>query len=45
MVHFAPAARLDPQAFPKTNAEALVPLTLMLLIANVAVPVFVKVTD
>ena len=41
---FAPAARLVPQLFANTNEEASVPVTAMLGMASVALPVLVKVT-
>lgn len=41
----APTAKLLAQVLPKTNEEALVPVTAMLEIVNVAVPVLVIVTD
>jgi hypothetical protein len=44
MVQFAPATRLDPQLFANTNADASVPVTVMLLMSRVALPVLVKVT-
>jgi hypothetical protein len=45
IVQFAPAARLAPQLLPKTNEEASVPVTAMLVIDRLAAPVFVMVTD
>lgn len=45
MVQFAPAARLVPQLFAKTNEDAFVPVTTMLVIDKAAFPVFVSVTD
>jgi hypothetical protein len=44
MVQFAPAARLAPQEFAKTNEDASVPVRVMLVIDNAALPVFVRVT-
>lgn len=44
IVQFAPAARLVPQLLAKTNDEAFVPVTAMLLIGNAAPLVFVIVT-
>ena len=41
---FAPAARLVPQLFANTNEEASVPVTAMLVMPSVALPVLVKVT-
>jgi len=45
MVQLAPAARLVPQLFANTNEEAFVPVTAMLVMVSVAVPVLVMVTD
>ena len=45
MEQFAPAAKLVPQLLANTNEEAFVPVTAILVIASVAVPVLVKVTD
>jgi len=45
MVQFAPAARLVPQEFAKTNEDASVPVTAMLVIVSVDPPVLVIVTD
>jgi hypothetical protein len=44
IVHFAPAARLEPQVFEVTNEEVSAPVSLMLLIARATVPPLVKVT-
>jgi len=44
MLQLAPAARLDPQEFPKVNEEAFVPVTAMLEIDSVVLPVLVSVT-
>jgi hypothetical protein len=44
MVQLAPIARLDPQLFANTNEEAFVPVTAMLVMASVELPVFVNVT-
>ena len=44
MLQLAPAARLDPQLFPNTNEEAFVPVTAMLEMVKVVLPVFVMVT-
>ena len=44
MVQLAPAARLAPQLFAKSNDAALAPVTAMLVMDNVAVPVLVSVT-
>jgi hypothetical protein len=44
MVQFAPAARLEPQLFPNANEAAPVPVTLILLMVRVALPVLVNVT-
>ena len=44
MEQFAPAARLVPQLLANTNEEAFAPVTAILVIASVAVPVLVKVT-
>jgi hypothetical protein len=44
IVQFAPTARLVPQLFANTNEDAPVPVTVMLVIANVAVPVLVITT-
>jgi hypothetical protein len=41
---FAPAARLVPQLLANPNEEAPVPVTAMLVMASVALPVLVKVT-
>jgi len=41
----APTARLVPQLLAKTNEDALVPVTAMLVIVNAAAPVLVIVTD
>lgn len=40
----APTARLDPQLLEKSNCEAFVPVTAMLVIVSAAVPVLVMVT-
>jgi hypothetical protein len=45
MLQFAPAARLVPQLFAKTNDEALAPVTAMLVIDKADPPVLVRVTD
>ena len=45
MVQLAPTARLVPQVFAKTNEDAFVPVTVMLVIFNAAGPVLVMVTD
>jgi hypothetical protein len=45
MVQLAPAVRFVPQLLAKTNEEAPVPVTAMLLINSVAAPEFVIVTD
>ena len=45
MVQFAPADRLVPQLFANTNEEAFVPVTAMLAMDRVPVPVLVSVTD
>ena len=44
ITQFAPAARLVPQLLANTNEEASVPVTAMLGMASVALPVLVKVT-
>jgi hypothetical protein len=44
MVQFAPAARLVPQLLENANADAFVPVTVMLLMSRAALPVLVKVT-
>lgn len=44
MVQFAPAARLDPQLFANTNEDPSVPVTAILVMASVELPVFVRVT-
>ena len=44
MEQFAPAARLVPQLFANLNADAFVPVTVMLLMTRVALPVLVNVT-
>jgi len=44
IVQFAPAARLVPHEFAKTNEDALVPVTAMLVIDKAAAPVLVIVT-
>jgi hypothetical protein len=44
IVQFAPAARVAPQLFAKTNEDAFVPVTAMLVIDNVAEPLLVSVT-
>ena len=44
MLQFAPTARLVPQLLANTNEEALAPVTAMLVIETVAVPVLVIVT-
>jgi len=44
MLQFAPTARLVPQLLANTNEEALAPVTEMLVIETVAVPVLVIVT-
>ena len=45
MVQFAPAARLVPQLFAKTNEEAFAPVTPMLVMDKASLPVLVNVTD
>ena len=45
MVPLDPAARLEPPAYANANEEAFAPVTLMPVIASVALPVFVKVMD
>ena len=45
MLQFAPAARLVPQLFENAYEEAFAPVTAMLAIDNVALPVLVRVTD
>ena len=40
----APTARVAPQVFPKENSDALAPVTAMLLIDNVELPVLVTMT-
>jgi hypothetical protein len=45
MVQLAPPATLVPQLFANTNEEASVPVTAMLVMVKVAVPVLVSVTD
>lgn len=45
MVQTTPTARLVPQLLAKTNDDAAVPVTAMLLIDNVAVPVLVMDTN
>ena len=45
MEQFAPAARLVPQLFAKTNEDAFVPDRAMLLIETATLPVLVIVTD
>jgi hypothetical protein len=45
MVQLSPTARLAPQVLAKTNEDAFVPVTAMLVIVNAAVPVLVMVTD
>ena len=45
MVQFAPAASVAPQVFEKTNEEASVPVTAMLVMPKGAVPMLVSVTD
>ena len=44
MLQFAPAARLAPQLLTNTNEVAFAPVTAMLVIVSVALPVLVKVT-
>ena len=44
MVQLAPDAKLVPQLFENTNDEASAPVTLMLLIVKVGLPVFFSVT-
>jgi hypothetical protein len=44
MVQFAPAATLVPHVFVCEKSVELVPVTPMLVIVRVALPVFVKVT-
>ena len=41
----APTTKLVPQVFPNTNEDASPPVTAMLVIDSVAVPVLVIVTD
>ena len=43
-MQFAPTARLAPQAFPKIKSAAFAPVTVMLVMFSVAVPLFVSVT-
>jgi len=45
MLQLAPTARLAPQLLAKTNCDAPAPVTAMLAIDKVAVPVLVNVTD
>ena len=45
IVQLAPAARLVPQLLAKTKELASVPVTAMLVIVNVPLPVLVMVTD
>ena len=45
MVQVAPTNKLVPQLLAKTNEDAFVPVTAMLVIVKFAVPVFVIVTD
>ena len=45
MVQLAPTARLVPQLLANTKEEALAPVTVMLEIDKVALPVLVMVTD
>ena len=45
MVQFAPAAKVAPQVFAKTNEDASAPVKAMLVIDKVAVPVLVIVTE
>jgi len=45
MVQFAPTARLVPQVLANTNEDAFAPASVMLVIVNAAVPLFVIVTD
>ena len=45
MLQLAPAARLDPQLFEKTNEETFAPVTFMLAMDIVPLPVLVRVTD
>jgi len=45
IVQFAPAATLVPQPFANTNDEAFVPVTAMLAMFRIPVPVLVSVTD
>ena len=44
-MQLAPTARLVPQVFPNANDDAFVPVSAMLVIVNVAVPVLVMVTN
>jgi hypothetical protein len=44
IVQFAPAARLAPHEFGKSNAEEFVPDTVIFVIVNAALPVLVSVT-
>ena len=44
-MQFAPAAKLVPQLLANTNDEAFAPVTAMLVIVSVALPVLVNVTD
>ena len=44
MVQLAPIARVFPQEFAKTNCDALVPVTAMLVMETATVPVLVMVT-
>ena len=45
MEQFAPAARVAPQLFTKTNEDGSAPPMTMLVIVKVALPVLVRVTD
>jgi hypothetical protein len=44
MVQFAPIARLDPQLFANSNEEASAPVTAILVMASIELPVLVRVT-
>ena len=45
MVQFDPGARVEPQLLTKTYDEAFTPVTVMLPMFSVALPVLVRVTD
>jgi hypothetical protein len=44
MLQFAPAARLVPQSFAKSNEDASAPVTLMLVMDRASLPVLARVT-